>query len=393
MIATGLDALLQDTTALRGRRYGLLAHAGAVSAGCEPAHLALTARERPPRVLFGPEHGYYGVEQYMVPAADERDPLSGVPIRSLYGEEEHSLRPAADAFDGLDLLVIDVQDVGARYYTYAATGIWAAEVAIAAGCEVWILDRPNPLGGDVIEGNLRRPGLESFIGAFELPVRHGLTLAELVRLEGRRRGWPEDAVRVWTMEGWRRSMLWRDTGRPWVAPSPNLPTPESALVFPGVCLLEATEISEGRGTTQPFQLLGAPGLDPVALTTRLRALDLPGIEVLPTYFRPQFWKHAGALCGGIQLVVTEPTELSPYRFGLEFLSAVRSLAPEVFTWRQEPYEFVADRPAIDLLTGDHVFREALDSDGDWHDWVDTWAPEEAAFRDERQDILIYEPDA
>ncbi|MGH9379334.1 MAG: exo-beta-N-acetylmuramidase NamZ family protein [Thermoanaerobaculia bacterium] len=389
MISTGLDILLRAAEALRGRRFGLLAHAGAVSASCEPAHLALVGRGRAPEVLFGPEHGYYGVEQYMVPSPDERDPLTDLPVRSLYGEEEHSLRPSPDAFDGLDLLVIDLQDVGARYYTYAATGIWAAEVAIAAGYEVWVLDRPNPLGGVAVEGNMRRPGFESFVSAFELPVRHGLTLGELVRLEGSRRGWPADAVRVWPMEGWRRSMLWRDTGRPWVAPSPNLPTPEAALVFPGACLLEATELSEGRGTTRPFELLGAPGLDPTPLCARLRDLELPGVRVMPAYFRPQYWKHAGALCSGIQVVVTEPESFSPYRFGLELLAAVRALAPEVFSWRQEPYEFVSDRPAIDLLTGDSVFRQALDAGADWHGWVETWAPEEAAFRDERQSILLY----
>jgi uncharacterized protein YbbC (DUF1343 family) len=388
MTRSGLDRLLRDPAALGRRRYGLLAHGASVSAALEPAHLAL-ARLAPPARLFAPEHGYYGVEQDMVASADAVDPWTGAPVVSLYGGDAASLRPAAAAFAGLDLLIVDLQDVGARYYTYAATAVWAARAALAAGCEVWVLDRPNPLGGMRVEGNLRRPGFESFVGAFRLPVRHGLTLAEIVRLEARREGWDTAGLRLFTLEGWSRDMLWADTGRPWLAPSPNMPAPQTALLFPGACLVEATELSEGRGTTRPFQLVGAPGVPPRELAQRLAARGLAGVSCVPGYFRPQFQKHSGEVCGGVELVVTDPRRLSPYRLGVELLAALRAVAPAAFAWRRAPYEFVADRPAIDLLSGGDELRRALESGAGLADWIASWAADEEAFRRERREILLY----
>ena len=388
-IQTGLDRLLRDPSRLAGRRYGLLAHGASITGDAHPIHRALAASPAgPARALFGPEHGYYGVEQDMVAAESATDPWTGAPIVSLYGDGEHTLKPSPSAFEGLDLLVIDLQDVGSRYYTYAATAVWAAEVALAAGCEVWVLDRPNPLGGMVVEGNVLEPGFESFVGAFHIPVRHGLTLGELVLLEARRRGWRRPAE-IWTMAGWRRSMTWEETGLPWIAPSPNMPTVATAIVYPGGCLVEATELSEGRGTTRPFQLTGAPGLDPVALADRMNGLGLPGIVFVPTYFRPQFQKHRGQVCAGVELVVTDPHRFRSYRAGVELLNAVRGLAPDVFAWRSAPYEFVTDRPAIDLLTGDTACREAIESGQGLEDWFATWAAGEESFREERRQILLY----
>lgn len=391
-IFTGLDRLLRDVDGLRGRRYGLLAHGASVTEDLRPAHLALAASKAgPPAALFGPEHGYYGVEQDMVASRDERDPWTGAPILSLYGDDEHSLRPRPEAFEGLDLLLIDLQDVGSRYYTYAATAVWAAEVALENGVEVWVLDRPNPLGGSLVEGNGRSAGFESFVGAFDTPVRHGLTLGEIVRLEGRRRGWDGEGFRVWTLAGWRRTQLWPDLGRPWIAPSPNMPSFETAAIYPGGCLLEATSLSEGRGTTRPFLLLGAPGIDPPGLVDALDARRLPGVRHLPTYFRPQFQKHAGQVCAGIEVVVTDPVALRPYRWGLELLRILHEQAPDAFGWRREAYEFVTDRPAIDLLTGDDVFRGVLEADDEdtWADWLRSHRHAETAFRQERASILLY----
>ncbi len=389
-VATGLDLLLRDAAGLAGRRYGLLAHGAAVTADCVPAHLALAATGTPPARLFGPEHGYYGVEQDMVPAASQRDPWTGVEIVSLYGDDERSLLPRPEAFAGLDLLLIDLQDIGTRYYTYAATAVWAAEAARAAGCEVWILDRPNPLGGEVIEGNLPDPGFASFVGAFRLPVRHGLTLGEIVRLEAQRRQWGR-CPRVLAVEGWRRGDLWPATGRPWIAPSPNMPTYETALVYPGLCLLEATELSEGRGTTRPFLLFGAPDLRPTALAAALAPLARMGVAAVPTYFRPQFQKHRGEICGGVELVVSDAAKVRAYRLGLEILRAAKSVAPQIFRWREAPYEFVADRPAIDLLTGSDTFRRALDGDptADLAGWFESFEADEREFRQERKEILLY----
>jgi uncharacterized protein YbbC (DUF1343 family) len=396
-VATGLDRLLAEPARLAGRRYGLLAHGASIAVGqgdLRPAHRALAAAATPPQVLFGPEHGYYGIEQDMIASESGSDPWTGVPLHSLYGDSESSLAPHPAAFAGLDLLLIDLQDVGSRYYTYAATAVWAAEAALAAGCEVWLLDRPNPLGGEAVEGNLPEPGFDSFVGAFRTPVRHGLTLGELVLLEAKRRSW-EGRFTVWEVEGWRRAMTWEETGLPWIAPSPNMPMTTTALVYPGGCLVEATTLSEGRGTTRPFQLTGAPGLDPVALADRMNGLALPGVAFLPTYFRPQFQKQAGKVCGGVELVVTDPARFRSYRAGVELLAAVRALAPELFGWRQAPYEFVADRPAIDLLTRTAACREAIEAGDsgrrrdDLLAWFASWEADEAAFRAECAEILLY----
>ena len=388
MIATGLDRLVAEPSALRGRRFGLLAHGASLTAQCVPAHLALAAAGLTPWRLFGPEHGYYGVEQDMVASADQIDPWTGAPIVSLYGDDERSLLPRPQAFAGLDLLLIDLQDIGSRYYTYAATAVWAAEAARAAGCEVWVLDRPNPLGGEVVEGNLPRPGFASFVGAFRLPVRHGLTLGELVRLEALRRNWRE-APRVLAVEGWRRGDLWPSLGRPWVAPSPNMPSFATALLYPGLCLLEATTLSEGRGTTRPFFLVGAPRIDPVRFATALATLGRFGVQAVPTYFRPQFQKHRGQVCGGVELLLVDPSRVAAYRCGIELLVAARSAAAAAFGWRAEPYEFVSDRPAIDLLTGGDDFRRALEGEGGLDEWIASWTTDEAEFRRERRDALLY----
>ena len=349
----------------------------------------LEAGFEPPAFLLGPEHGFFSVEQDMIGSADGTCPWTGLEIRSLYGEAESSLRPEPGLFTGVDVLIIDLQDVGARYYTYGATAVWAADAARRAGLEIWILDRPNPLGGTVVEGPLRRDGFESFVGAFAVPVRHGLTLGELVLLEARRRGWEAgDQLRIWTVEEWSRGQLWSELGRPWIAPSPNLPTFEAAVVYPGACLIEATELSEGRGTTRPFQLIGAPHLEPRVLAERLARAGLRGVTFVPTYFRPQFQKHAGAVCGGVQLLVTEPALVDSLRLGVELLRAVHDLDPEAFAWRSAPYEFVSDRPAIDLLTGDDRLRRALAA-GEVDDWIASWGDDERAFLEERRSTLLY----
>ena len=392
-IFTGLDRLLRASDQLAGRRYGLLAHGASVTEDLRPAHVALAASKAgPPAVLLGPEHGYYGVEQDMVASRDETDPMTGATIVSLYGDDADSLVPRAEAFAGLEVLLIDLQDVGSRYYTYAATAVWAAEVAIKAGVEVWVLDRPNPLGGSAVEGSGRDERYTSFVGAFDMPVRHGLTLGEIVRLEGKRRAWPEEALRVFTLAGWRRTQLWPELGRPWIAPSPNMPSFDTAVVYPGGCLLEATSLSEGRGTTRPFLLIGAPGVDAKTISDALNARRPPGLTFLPTYFKPQFQKHAGEVCGGVEIVVTDARAVRPYRWGIECLGLFRQLFPEAFAWREQPYEFVTDRPAIDLLTGGDGFRLALESaagDDAVNAWLRTWPTAEKSFRQERQSILLY----
>jgi uncharacterized protein YbbC (DUF1343 family) len=392
-VRTGLDRLLADPALLAGRRYGLLAHGASVSGDLEPVHRALARRAGPPAALFGAEHGYYAIEQDMISADGGVDPWTGAPLVSLYGDGAETLKPRPEAFAGLDLLIVDLQDVGSRYYTFAATAVWAAEVAIGLGVPVWVLDRPNPIGGSVVEGGSIDEGFHSFVGAFRTPVRHGLTLAELVRLEARRRSWPEEAVSIWEMAGWRRAMAFEETGLPWIAPSPNMPTTTTAWIYPGGCLIEATELSEGRGTTRPFQLVGAPGIEPLALADHLASRQLPGVSFLPTYFKPQFQKHRGEACGGVEVVVTDRAAFRSYLTGVELLAAFKAVAGDRFDWRTAPYEFVADRPAIDLLTGSAACREAIDGVSGLDGWIDGWAADEAAFRDERDAILLYREEA
>lgn len=399
-VATGLDRLLDELAhhpgKLRGRRYGLLAHGASLSAAQVPAHLALAASAAgPPAVLLGPEHGYYGIEQDMIPAASQPDPWTGVPIVSLYGDSAGSLRPDPQVFAELDVVIVDLQDVGSRYYTYAATAVWTAQAALAAGAEVWVLDRPNPLGGDAVEGNWPEPGYDSFVGAFRLPVRHGLTVGEIVRLEATRGGWMAEGLTIVPLAGWRRTMVGEETGRPFVAPSPNMPTVTTAFLYPGLCLIEATTLSEGRGTTRPFQLVGAPDIDPLRLARRLGEVwgDHAGLRAVPTYFRPQFQKHAGRVCGGVELVITDRARLRAYRAGLELLAVCFEVAPEAFGWRPDPYEFVVDRPAIDLLTGTERCRRALVGDAGLEEWMASFPADEAQFREERRSILLYPEEA
>ena len=392
-IRYGLDCLLDDAGRIKGRRYALLCHQASLSRRGVHAHMALDTLQ-PAAMLLGPEHGFYGVEQDMVASADERDPWTGRPVASLYGDDATSLRPRPGVFDGCDLLVIDLQDVGARYYTFAATAVWAAQAALDAGCEVWVLDRPNPLGGLEVEGNLLEPEFSSFVGAFRMPQRHGLTMAEILLLEGRRRGWDSGALTVFQVAGWRRRQTWREVGRPWTAPSPNMPTPETAHLYPGLCLFEATTVSEGRGTTRPFQLLGAPGGDAPALAARCRerltAAGLAGVAVVPAMFRPQFQKHAGAVCSGVELRLVDAGRLRPVRLGFELLLAFRDvLGPEAFGWRSEPYEFVVDTPAIDLLAGTDRFRSALDGADALEHWFASWEDDERDFRAECEPVLLY----
>ncbi|HVS16023.1 MAG TPA: DUF1343 domain-containing protein [Thermoanaerobaculia bacterium] len=389
----GLDRLLAAGDRLGGRRYALLSHQASVSSDLQHAHLAL-ARRQPPVALLAPEHGFYGVEQDMVPAREEVDPWTGARVVSLYGDRVETLRPDPGVFAGIDLLIVDLQDVGARYYTFAATAVWSAEAALEAGCEIWVLDRPNPIGGVEVEGNLVEPGLESFVSAFSMPARHGLTLGEVVLLEGARRGWSRDAVDVFAVDGWEPSTLALDGGAPWVAPSPNMPCPLTALLYPGLCLIEATELSEGRGTTRPFQLVGAPGVDAPALAAALEALEEPGVRFLPAMFRPQFQKHAGRVCAGVELVVVDARALRPFRLGVRLLATLAARLGSAFGWRRAPYEFVSDRPAIDLLAGSPELRELVAGGADGSSpellaWIDGWRADQEVFREERAPVLLY----
>jgi uncharacterized protein YbbC (DUF1343 family) len=389
-VESGLDALARDRfRALRGRRVGLVCNPTAVTRGLVHAADLLAAA---PRVtlaaLFGPEHGVRGDAQYMAAVGGERDPRTGLPVHSLYGETAESLKPRPEALAGLDALVFDIQDVGTRYYTYQATMMLCMEAAAAAGVAFVVLDRPNPIGGLLVEGPRLRPGFESFCGLHDLAVRHGLTVGELALLfQAERR--LDVALELVPCRGWRREMRFRETGLPWVFPSPNMPTPEAALVYPGMCLLEGTNLSEARGTTRPFELFGAPWLDAHRLAEDLGREKLPGLAVRPASFVPTWDKHAGIRCHGVELFVTDPRRFRPFRAGLACVVHARAQAPERFAWRTEPYEFVKDVPAFDLLCGSDRERRAIEGGATVAELARAFAPEERVFERRRAPFLRY----
>lgn len=361
MVRTGLERLLDDPRAWLGSaRVGLVANPTAVNRCLD--HAADLLHRSPAvdlRCLFGPEHGLRGSAQDMAAVADYTDPATGLPVASLYGDTLASLSPTPEQLARLDVLLFDVQDVGARYYTYGATLALCMRAAAASGVKVVVLDRPNPIGGVAVEGGGLDEGLENFCGLYPAPQRHGMTLGELARLYNETFGIGCE-LDVAACEGWSRSAYYDQCGLPWVMPSPNMPTPDTALVYPGMCLLEGANLSEGRGTTRPFELFGAPFIDGPRLAEELRRHDLPGVVFRPCVIEPAFHKFRGQRCGALQLHVSDRNAFEPYRTGLAVLVAVRKLWPESFAWREEPYEFRADVPAIDLLTGRAAVRQAID---------------------------------
>jgi uncharacterized protein YbbC (DUF1343 family) len=389
-VRTGLECLAGEGFApLRGLRVGLVTHPAAVDGRLRHARDLLA--EAPGvrlEALFGPEHGFFGEAQDLVGVGGGTDPESGLRVHSLYGDSFDSLRPTEEQLGGLEALVIDLQDVGSRYYTFQATMLLCLEAASRCGLRTLVLDRPNPLGGTAVEGPLLRAGFESFVGIHPLVTRHGMTVGELALLYRAERGLTGELVVV-RCEGWRREWDFDRTGLPWVLPSPNMPTVETAFVYPGQCLLEGTTLSEGRGTTRPFELCGAPGVDARRLARRLNDEGWPGVVFRPAAFRPTFQKFAGQTCSGVQLHVTDRESFRPVRAGTAVLAALRDLAGERFAWRREPYEFVADRPAIDLLFGSDRERLAIESRATAQEVCRPWEAEEEAFRQRRQPYLLY----
>lgn len=387
-VATGLERLLAgEGPDLRGRRLGLIANPTSVDFELRHAIDRLRAAGLDLRALFGPEHGLRGDAQDMIAVGGEaRDRRSGLPVHSLYGASEESLAPRAEWLHGLDALLFDIQDVGSRYYTYVWTMVLAMRVCARAGVEMIVLDRPNPIGGELVEGGAIEPGYASFVGLLSLPNRHGLTAGEIARMALDRERL-DLALTVVEMTGWRRAMRHADTELPWVLPSPNMPTEETALVYPGMCLVEGSELSEGRGTTRPFEIAGAPFVDGDALAEALA--ELPGLRARPLVFTPTFQKHAGVACGGVQLHVTDRAAFRPYLTGVAFLRAVHALWPDRFAWRTRAYEFVDRIPAIDLLCGSPAVREGIERGDSLSALAAGWAAAEDAFRAERAAWLLY----
>ncbi len=353
---------------LRGAKVGVLAHAASVDRQLRHILDILDGAGIRPVVLFGPEHGFGGALQDMATVANAVDG-QGRRVVSLYGDEPAALVPSAADLSGIDVLLVDLVDVGARYYTFVWTALLAARAAREAGVHTVLLDRPNPIGGDAdqVEGRSVEPGFKSFVGWEPVPIRHGLTYGEMVALWLRADGTPlgpEGATSFVPVSGWRRRDMADAWGRPFVLPSPNMPTFDTALVYPGGCLVEGTNLSEGRGHTRPFEVVGAPFVDGQRLASELAALAsderFGGFVARPVTFVPTFHKHGGKLCGGVQVHVTEPHRFHPVAVYAALVAMCHHQAPDAFAFRTERYEFIDDIPAFDLLTGSSAAREMID---------------------------------
>ena len=391
---SGLETLLADPVRLSrllGARVGLCCNHTAVDRNLDHAIDLLAAAGVRLRRLFGPEHGIEATAQDMI-GVDGQD--AGTAVVSLYGDTEASLHPDPATLADLDILLFDIQDIGARYYTYQATLGYMMQVAAGTGTEIWVLDRPNPIDGLSLEGNLVQPGFQSFVSAYPLAVRHGLTMGELGRFFQRVVG-VDGSLHVVPCTGWRRDQWLDETGLPWVYPSPNMPTLDTAALYPGLCLIEGTNLSEGRGTTRPFHLVGAPWVDRRELLRLLRlgAQDagVQGVAFRAATFEPRFQKYAGQVCHGVELLVTERRALDAFRLGLVILEAFLRLDPERrhFAWRTETYEFVDHPIAIDLLCGSSHARIGLESKVRPAELLQAWQPELDLFAEQREPCLLY----
>jgi uncharacterized protein YbbC (DUF1343 family) len=372
---------------LRGARVGLLSHPASVNSRIEHA-VDVFRRSKKFRLvaLFGPQHGLLGQTQdNMVEWEGFRDPATGLPVYSLYGRVR---KPTAEMLKHIDVLAVDLQDVGARYYTFIWTLDLCMEVCREHGKTVVVLDRPNPIGGSLTEGPVLQPAFASFVGLRPLPVRHGMTIGEIGH-------YLEDAFhpgihyRVVPLRGWKRRQWFDETGLTWSMPSPNMPTLDTAAVYPGMCLLEGTNLSEGRGTTRPFEIFGAPFIHPGTIVKLLREFRLPGVVFRPLSFLPTFQKHAGVLCGGAQIHVTDRAKFRPFRTGVAILKAVHNTYPRDFAWKQPPYEYEEVKLPIDILAGSDRLRKGIESWNDVRDMESWWKEELKRFEKIRKEHLLY----
>ena len=341
------------------------------------------------KTILAPEHGVYGVDQDMALVTDEIEPLSGLLVRSLYGTSTSSLTPSSYLLDGIDNLVFDIQDVGSRYYTFIYTLANCMKTCAQSNTRMVVCDRPNPINGLSVEGNLVEKEFHSFVGQYPIPNRHGMTVGELAILFNEHFGIKCD-LKVIPMEDWERSMWYDQTGLPWVSPSPNMPTLSTATVYPGMCLIEGTLLSEGRGTTLPFEQVGAPYINAEVFAKTLNNENLPGLFFRPQYFKPQFQKWSGEVCGGVQLHIIERNKIKPLATSISMLFLIKKLYPNDFSWRTEPYEFVNDRLAIDLLYGNSTLREAIESGNlSIKKLESSWEEDIKVFSSQREACLIY----
>lgn len=387
-ITLGLEVLLAEPRSFLGdARVGLICNPTTVdhhyrhAADLFYAHpyIRLTT-------LFGPQHGIRGETQdNMIEWEGFRDARTGIPVHSLYGAGRE---PTTEMLADLDVLVFDIQDVGTRVYTFIYTMALAMQAARREGKRMVVLDRPNPIGSEAIEGNLLEPGCESFVGMFPIPMRHGMTIGELARLFNEKYSLGCD-LEVVHMCGYARTLWFDQTDAPWIIPSPNMPTLETATVYPGAVFIEGTKISEGRGTTRPFELSGAPYIDAYALAANLNQLELPGVYFRPHSFQPTFQKYAGKLCHGVQIHVLDRLAFKPVITGIALIKAIHQLCPKDFAWQDPPYEYVYDKLPFDVIAGTSRLREQIERDASIEEIAASWKVGEETFAEERLPYLLY----
>jgi uncharacterized protein YbbC (DUF1343 family) len=387
-VRIGIERLIEeDRSLVAGARVALVSNPASIDRGFRHAAEILGEDPRIELVaLFGPQHGFRSdLQDNMIETPHARDERRRIPIYSLYSETRE---PTPEMLRDVDVLVVDLQDVGTRVYTYIYTMANCMRAAARHGVRVVVCDRPNPVGGLAIEGTILRPECVSFVGQFPIPLRHGMTIGELARLFNQEFSIGA-ALDVVPLDGWQRRMYFDETGLPWVIPSPNLPTLDSTIVYPGAVLFEGTMLSEGRGTTRPFELIGAPWIDGESLASAMNARGLPGVHFRATFFEPTFQKHAKQTCGGCQLHVTDRSAFQPVRTAVELIDGFKRQNPSAFAWRQPPYEYEHDKWPIDILYGSDAVRTTIDGEGDISPLIASWKDEEEAFRKTREKFLMY----
>lgn len=385
-VRLGTDVLL-DSARLHGARIGIVCNHASVNGALDHViDRAAGTDAFTVAAIFGPQHGFRSdVQDNMVETPHAHDAWRRIPVYSLYSETRE---PTAKMLRGVDALVIDLQDIGARIYTYIYTMANCLRACARHNVPVVVCDRPNPINGVDVEGSLLRDGFESFVGQFPIPMRHGMTIGELARLFNGHFGLGAP-LEVVAMEGWERGMYADDTGLPWVMPSPNMPALDTAIVFPGTVLFEGTLLSEGRGTTRPFELVGAPWIDAERFARDMNALALPGVRFRPAVFEPTFQKHATRTCGGCQIHVTDRDAFKPVLTGVALMAMFRRFDPQAFEWRPPPYEYEHDKMPIDILAGSSLLRTHIESGMPAEEIADGWREDEVAFRRLRAEYLLY----
>jgi uncharacterized protein YbbC (DUF1343 family) len=379
--------ILLASNRLDGLRVGVLANPASVDRRFRHiVDLLAASPDFKLAAIFGPQHGFRSdLQDNMIETPHADDPKRGVPIFSLYSETRE---PTPDMLGLIDVLIIDIQDVGARIYTFIYTMANCLSACARAGVKVIVCDRPNPIGGIAVEGPMLEPGYESFVGQYPIPMRHGMTTAELAQFFNAEFGLGAELELV-PMQGWSREMYFDETEMPWIMPSPNMPTLDTAIVYPGTVLFEGTMLSEGRGTTRPFELIGAPWLDGEALAERMNDVGLAGVYFRPAIFEPTFQKHARTTCGGCQIHVLDREAFEPVLAAAALLREAYALGPDQFKWRDPPYEYEHDKMPIDILAGSPKLQEQIEQQLPLRDISGSWRPGEAAFIEQRRPYLLY----